>query len=123
MAIQVTLSFDSEADLIAYFMRDKKTPPAVIQMPTKPVATPAPVIEKAYAAAAEPLPNEEDEPFEEPTPANDNPTAEDVTAALTAFGKAKGAVALKAVLDQVGAKRVSEIQPDQFAAVLAAVKG
>lgn len=95
----------------------------VQELPAQPA-----VIEQTYAEAAAPAPAA-DEPFEEQISANDNEAVaevfsqEQVIAALTAFGKSKGAVALKGVLDGVGAKRVSEIAPESYGAVMAALKG
>jgi hypothetical protein len=46
---------------------------------------------------------------------------EQVVKALQDYGHAKGAVALRQVLEQVGARRATDIAPERFAEVMALV--
>lgn len=92
--------------------------------PPKAVAEPA-----AEAPAAEaPAEDAQDAPAFEQTIAHQpaaqaeaSYSAEQVMAALQSYARTKGPVALKTLLDKIGAKRASEIPAEKFAAVMAEV--
>jgi hypothetical protein len=90
------------------------------------LAAPAPAEVPAAATdgAAEPAPAPAAEPA--PAPAAEPaapPTLDEAIEALKTFGRANGAVALKGVLDQLGVRRATEIQPEQVGALIAAMDG
>jgi hypothetical protein len=84
---------DAASDLIGALVTAPAEPPAEPAAPAaEPPATPAPV-----------------------------PTLDEAVAALRALGREQGAAALRAVLDQLGVKRATEIAPERAAEVIALV--
>jgi hypothetical protein len=97
-------------------------------------ATPAEARE-VLAALAEPLPRgtldamadlvtapaaKPDTPAAKPEPAVP-PTLEQAIDALKAYGRERGAVELRAVLDKLGVRRATELRPEQSGEILALV--
>lgn len=98
--------------------------PAKIETPTpkdkgKAADATAPVAEAKATAEATVTPEPTPEPAET---AEDAPTMADAVAAATKLVSTGGAAQVKEALATVGAKRVSEIPPENIAAFLAALR-
>jgi hypothetical protein len=108
------------------------TAPAAVQLAfelTPAPAAPEPAApaapEPAAPAAPEPAAPAAPEPAAPaaPEPAAPPPSLDTAIEQLRQFGRARGAVAIKAVLGQLGARRASELQPEQAGALIAAMDG
>jgi hypothetical protein len=58
-----------------------------------------------------------------PEPAAPAPTLDAAIGQLREFGRTRGAIAIRGVLDQLGVRRASELQPEQAGALIAAMNG
>jgi hypothetical protein len=58
-----------------------------------------------------------------PAPAAPEPTLDAAIEQLRAFGRTRGAVAIRDVLAELGVKRASELRPEQAGALIAAMNG
>jgi hypothetical protein len=123
--IVTTLSCDSAAEAHEMFAVlagsvSMSTVDAVVDL----IATPR---EPAEAPAAEPKPKPKSKPKLKSAPAAEpEPEPISLDAAietLKAFGRERGAVALKDVLDQLGVRRATEIRPEQVSDLIAAMDG
>ena len=141
MTIKVTLEFATEDDLVRYFMRDiVQNAPLVVN-----VAIPTPTPVKTKKAAAKPdapvkaevpaarTAAEASVPPVAPAPVKAAPKAPNapvqavaaatlgtVRIALREVFNTKGAAAATDLLTQFGAKRVSDVKPEDFAKFVAA---
>jgi hypothetical protein len=86
----------------------------------------APVLEPP-ASTAEDAADAEDVVSIDPAPPRGEPepgySAQQVLEALQDFARVNGAAALKKVLDRFGARRVSDIKPEQYAEVMTVARG
>ncbi len=95
-------------------------PPAPTPAPTQ-AAAPAPTASTAGAAATAPAPKAEPQPDPEPAaPADEAPDYATTARAINDLVKARGRQAAIDVLAQFGADTLKAVQPEQFAAVIAA---
>ncbi|BAE50739.1 hypothetical protein [Paramagnetospirillum magneticum] len=147
--ISITLNISSPADIeaaramlpgILGGFAATHAPEATASVPLAPDVQPEPAKKTRARKAAEPAPEptvdadfaplpDKDIAAEAPVEAQPEPVAEApaaidgpaVVAALQAFAKVKGPLAVKALLTKFNASRLSDIKPDQYAAVMAEV--
>lgn len=130
MSIQVTLTFASEDELVAYFARDKAGKPAQAPAPAPgPATAKADAAPKKTAAAKTPAAQSAETPApastaatsdpETETPAVDYPTLQK---AVFALANAKGRDAVIGLMkDTFNVGSAKELKPEQWAPALAAV--
>lgn len=109
----ITITFEpqnaEQADLVGNFLKTYYAAPA--EAPKKPkAAKPAP--------AAEPAPETPAPSVESPASPSKTVTLVEVRAKLAELGQAGKADAVKAMLVSRGVQKLSELPPEQFAAVL-----